>query len=716
MAASVVTAASIDSREPPVIPVGLDAYRQWDRWPCLRIGQRTYMTSTYDRRGGNESADASHFLYQLADDRNVTLDVMGTGVLAFARYNHWHGSPWHYVVDGRDYVVRETSTADPEHPAENSVFIPEKPFPNPLTWTWSQTKGADLTWVPLPFERSFTMMYERTHYGTGYYIYHRFAPGTKHLSRPIRGWTPDDVPTEDVLDLLRRSGTDIAPEGKSPVDVRLSFTADHSGEFITLADAPAMIRAIQISAPRDKVSELERLRIRATWDNRSDPSIDAPLPLFFGTGTFYNRDDREYLVKAFPVSVRFDRQRIYLACYFPMPFFRGARIGLVATQPVEVADVHMVVRWEPHTGPANHVGYFHATYVDHGEPKAGHDLVLLDTTKVEGGGDWCGHFVGTSFIFSDRAALSTLEGDPRFFFDDSNTPQAQGTGTEEWCGGGDYWGGRTMTLPFAGHPVGAKSPKEAKRQEDMIESAYRFLLSDLMPFGRNARIQLEHGGENQSKEHYRSVAFWYGVRQPCLRQTDAFHVGDADDEKRHEYVSPTASPVQTLASRYEWGPDHLDGKEIYPETTDTGRYMTGTSEFTMRLDPDNLGALLRRKFDYSFPNQCARVFVAENRDGPAAWQEVGHWYTAGSNTVVYSNPKGELGATLHHVQTSNRRWREDEFLLPRALTQGRSAVRIRLEFVPRNIPLFPGHPLPPQAWSEYRYTAYCYRMPVLASP
>jgi hypothetical protein len=99
--------------EPPVIPVGLDAYRQWERWPYLRIGARAYMRSTYDRRGGNEGADASHFLYQLAEDRNVTLDVEGPGILYFVRYNHWHGSPWHFEVDGADHVLSETSSVDP---------------------------------------------------------------------------------------------------------------------------------------------------------------------------------------------------------------------------------------------------------------------------------------------------------------------------------------------------------------------------------------------------------------------------------------------------------------------------------------------------------------------------------------------------------------------------------------------------------------------------
>jgi hypothetical protein len=36
---------------------------------------------------------------------------------------------------------------------------------------------------------------------------------------------------------------------------------------------------------------------------------------------------------------------------------------------------------------------------------------------------------------------------------------------------------------------------------------------------------------------------------------------------------------------------------------------------------------------------------------------------------------------------------------------------VRLRFTPVARPLFPGHPLPELAWSEIRYTAYCFRMP-----
>src|SRR5258708_25217762 len=166
----------------PVIPVGLDAFRMWDRLPDVRIGQRAYMRSTYDRSGGNEGADASHFLRQTDEDHNVTLDTPGPGVLYFVRTNHWHGSPWHYMVDGNDLVVQESSTATPNAPVHGSVFLPKEPFPSPLPVTWSATNGADLSWVPVPFAKSLELAYGRTHYGTAYYIYHLFPHAPPNLS------------------------------------------------------------------------------------------------------------------------------------------------------------------------------------------------------------------------------------------------------------------------------------------------------------------------------------------------------------------------------------------------------------------------------------------------------------------------------------------------------------------------------------------------------
>jgi Protein of unknown function (DUF2961) len=802
------------------VPVGADSYLMWDRWPDQRIGVRAYMRSTYDRAGGNEWADASHFLYQLTDDRNITLDVAGPGILYFVRTNHWHGSPWHYEVDGTDHVVEESSTRDPLHPVANSVFLPQNAFFYPLAVTWSQTKGADLSWVPIGFHKSFRMAYGRTFYGTGYYIYHQFVEGTP-MSRPIASWEGKSAPDPRIMELIDKAGTDIAPpvgrDGVREAHGSIDLEPKMDALIWSVVSGPSIMRALEFSVPRSNALLFSHARLRVTWDNQELPSVDAPIALFYGAGVLYNRDNREYLVKSLPMVIRYDAERVYLSCYFPMPFFRSARVSLSGVAEHRISDVRWSVRYASFKGAPNDVGYFHATYRDHPAPEMGKDLELLDTRKIEGGGDWSGSFVGTSFIFSHEAELSTLEGDPRFFFDDSQTPQAQGTGTEEWAGGGDYWGGENMSLAFVGHPVGAKNLQDALRPEDNIESAYRFLLADLMPFGKNAVIRLEHGGENESREHYETVAYWYGLPAASLIKTDELAVGDEESEAHHQYVSPDASPPYDITSRYEWGPDTFQGKEVYPATTDRGRTTKTASEFTLHIDPANVGVMLRRKLDYAYPNQRAEVFVKDSAGPSTKWIFAGIWYTAGSNATVDSyggvgaelialdrlsnvlegarrvrktieggeterivptfieraealaeasdpatsqdlsrlqdlaryfvsgdknedrevveyakaldaaleevlrdgyNPDmsrilhdAELGPTEHIVSRSNRRFRDDEFLIPRRLTEGRSIIHVRVKFTPVNIPLFPGYPLAELALSEIRYTAFSFVMP-----
>jgi hypothetical protein len=406
-----------------------------------------------------------------------------------------------------------------------------------------------------------------------------------------------------------------------------------------------------------------------------------------------------------------------------MPFFRSAKIELISRTSKPLEDVKWSLRYQPYTDPANHVGYFHATYSSHARPADGEDVLLMDTRHVENGGDWSGSFVGTSFIFTQQNRLNTLEGIPRFFFDDALSPHGYGTGTEEWGGGGDYWGGRNMTLPLAGHPTGERDPEKWKNPWypnsispytaeplDMIHSAYRFLLADLMPFGKNARIQLEHGGDNDLPERYETITYWYGLPAASLVQTDELNVGNAESEAAHQYCSPQASPPADITSRYEWGVDRTATKEVYPAHTDSERHTQGESQFTLKLRPDNIGLMLRRKFDYLYPNQRAEVFVA--REGSESWKPVGVWFTPGSNTCVHSDPPTEDGRTQHNEKTVNRRFIESEFLIGPEHTSGQTALQIKVKFTPVEIDLYPGMPYPhPSQWSEIRYWAYCYVMP-----
>ncbi len=713
--------------EPPTIPIGADAITEWQRWPYLRIGVRAYMRSTFDRTGGNDNADAAHFIRQTDDTHNVALDELGPGILWFARYNHWHGSPWQYLVDGKETIITETSTRDPVHPAKNSVFEPAKLFPAGLNYTWSQTKGADLSWTPIPFEQDLQIAYGHAHYGTGYFILWKTLPGMEWLSRPIESRNTANAIPQQTLDLIAKSGTDIAPR-LGDINEDQGTVSLHPNKGVVAwksAAGPSMIRRIAFRVPDESAEAFAAARLRIFWDDRPEPSVDAPVALFFGAGSLLRDPDQEYIVKSFPMTIRHENGHVLFAAYFPMPFHHTARIDLADTTGQPINGIEWSVRYEPYTDPPNWVGLFHATYRDFPHPEPGRDLELLNTRTTEGGGDWSGHIVGTTYTFTRTGELRTLEGDPRFYLDDSLTPQGQGTGSEEWGGGGDYWGGERMTLPFAGHPVGRPVGK-MKTDLDKIHSAYRFLLSDLIPFGKNARFTLEHGGANDSTEHYETVTYWYGLQSAALQLTDEFDVGNDKSEADHRYLSPDATPTEALASRHEVGVDHVpaaDGKqtEIVPTLSDDGRRTKTRSEFVLNIKPDALGVMLRRRLDLAYPNQKAVIYVADATTEEPTWQEAGTWYTAGGNTVVFGDPRSvpgkqrstnvELMPPVHIAQTSNRRWRDDEFLLPPRLTRGRDKIRIRCEFVPVDLPLYPGQPIPQQAWTEFRYWAYCFVIP-----
>ena len=719
--------------ESPPVPVGLDAYRQWHLWPMQRPGVRAYMRSTYDRSGHNESADASHFLFVNEEDHNVTLDVKGKGILYFFRTNHWHGSPWHFVVDGRDNVVSETGTSDPVNAKkkfDSANFVPKATFPRPLNWTWEVTKGGDLIWTPIPFEQALRIAYSRTCYGTGYYIYHLYNQDIR-LSKNISSFELNTPVPADVLEFMGKAGQDIAPQNiaKQNGTVRLNAARVTVAEFTS--SSPLQIRAFKLMLPMKKAEALERIRLIVTWDGAKSPSIDAPLCLFFGAGAFQNSKKQEFLVKGLPMNVRYNYSdsTVALACYYPMPFSRSAKIELAGITPSSV-DINYEIRHEPLPTAMSQSSYFHATYKDIPAPEAGKDMTFLDTKGIEGVDEWSGNFVGNSFIFSHNGVLTTLEGDPRFFFDESKSPQAYGTGTEEWGGGGDYWGGQNMTLPLAGHPCGLQK-KNATNDRDLINSAYRFLLADLMPFGKRAVIQFEHGGENLSAEHYENVTYWYGLPKASLVKTDEVDVGSSASEKSHQYVAAGGSAVYRVTSRYELGIDkfpvtpwgvsgfetqtthYTPGQEVFPDETMDGRIVDTSSEFTVRIRPDNRGLLLRRTLDFSYPNQTAEVYVSSDEDAmKGKWSYAGIWYLAGSNTNIYSRPAGELDPRFLKVQKSNRQFRDDEFMIGESFTSGKDKIRLKFKVIENKQPLHPGTPFPnPSIWSELRYEIYNYIKP-----
>jgi hypothetical protein len=110
---------------------------------------------------------------------------------------------------------------------------------------------------------------------------------------------------------------------------------------------------------------------------------------------------------------------------------------------------------------------------------------------------------------------------------------------------------------------------------------------------------------------------------------------------------------------------------------------TGTTSFTMALNPQNVGTFLRRTFDSCVANQRAAVLI----NG----QFAGTWYDAG-----VSPGRG--------VDGHPRCWRDEDFPLPASLTRGKSSVTISLRFVPTSNP-------PDSEWTATTYQMYDFFMP-----
>src|SRR5207302_7250863 len=96
----------------------------------------------------------------------------------------------------------------------------------------------------------------------GYYIYQLYVPGAQ-LSQPIPTFR-EQPPDPDVLQLIRRAGSDLAPEPGTEERDRLQVR-ESSGEMalsergtVTLTKinaAPSMLRTLELSIPREHRSE-----------------------------------------------------------------------------------------------------------------------------------------------------------------------------------------------------------------------------------------------------------------------------------------------------------------------------------------------------------------------------------------------------------------------------------------------------------------------------
>ncbi len=307
------------------------------------------------------------------------------------------------------------------------------------------------------------------------------AAGLYAQTIPIKVIDPGCLPFLKQSRLVQISSYDTTGGNNDRVNIK-------TGETATILDmeGPGIITRIWVTIDSRDPWFLRRLVLRCWWDGEESPSVEVPVGDFFGTGFGYVH----YLSSYTGMS----SGGYY--CYFPMPFNKSARITVENQTGREVYALYYQIEVQrfDQSLPED-MAYFHAFWKRELRTPPGHNYTVLD---AEGRG----HFVGLNLSAQGYGpGFGFLEGDEMVYVDDEEKPSVHGTGTEDYFNSGWYFRNGTYAGPWHGLLV--------KNDSLGRIAAYRFQISDAIPFRKSLRFTLEHGHANTEICDYSSTAFWY---------------------------------------------------------------------------------------------------------------------------------------------------------------------------------------------------------------
>jgi len=273
-----------------------------------------------------------------------------------------------------------------------------------------------------------------------------------------------------------------------------------AGETYTVADieGPGIIQHIWFTLSSPDVRFSRKVVLRMYWDDRPEPSVEAPFGDFFASGHGLLRK-----VNSLPISVGSEGRAFN--SYWPMPFNKRARITLT-NDTDQSMDFYAYVDYQKVSALPPDTAYFHAQYRQEYPTKLGQHYLILDAKGK-------GHYVGTVLSSQYRTYGWFGEGDDFFYIDGETEPSLKGTGTEDYfC---EAYGFRELGRPYygvttyEGHNVGDRT------------TIFRWHIADPVHFKKSIRVTIEHrgsefdtngkctSGSGERSDLNSSVAFWY---------------------------------------------------------------------------------------------------------------------------------------------------------------------------------------------------------------
>jgi len=652
-------------------PQALDRYTPHGlhRLPLFLDGAKVHQVGSWDESGGNDDGFFySGTLGRTPEGEWLLVDQEGPGCLyrfqfssLFARDGS-RGNILTITIDGAAEPFLKAPIEDLFRGRHRFITPPFVGF----LQVYNNIPLGHYFYLPIPFQKSCRVTMKREPYFYNI-TWHTYPAGTRVPELDAGAW-------QRALGAFAQLGQDPKPTKGNveysnavavpPPETRVLFQQAGAGSIQSLR--------FWITSP-DEWLALRTARLRIRFDGEAQPSVDAPLDLFFGIG-FQGASSRSLLVGGGPAQAYY--------CYFPMPFWQGVELSL-ANQGTQRFDGAIRVSWRPETTPplypAGRAGTFRAHVNEQNPTPPGRDFPFL-----QAGGK--GHMVGV-FLAMEKAGLEAetfLEGDERFYLDGARSPAVHGDGTETYFNGAWYFVGQVIQHPLFGMPHGSFDGFVTRR------SGLRLHVGDAVPFRTTARLGIEVGGFGHLPAHYRSVCYAYQARGSDLLLTDHLDVGDASSEQLHDYRNSGRFPPLEERGFYPGDDDDLP-------VVDVGRELPpgGVVRFRVSLVSQNQGVRLVRRMHYGRgapEGQRAHVRV----DGAP----VGDWWTPGRYyRTLELRPPGQEGFPLIRNEP-NKVFRDAEFEIPAAHTFGLPAVEISLENTGTG------------AWNEFEYRVFCY----LANP
>ncbi len=272
------------------------------------------------------------------------------------------------------------------------------------------------------------------------------------------------------------------------------------GETLVIADlqGPGVVTHLWFTGASNEFAWPRLFRLRAYYDGRKTPSVDAPLGDFFGVGHGYEAD----LSSAMVYDTSLGRAR---NSYWPMPFRRSCRIT-ITNEGQRMKSLYYHVDWRQYRSLPDDVAYFHAYYRQERPAVSGRNYTFLN---IRGRGQ----YVGTVLSVLQTQISWFGEGDDLFYVDGTAKPQIFGTGSEDYFN--EAWGLRNSSGLWTGSPVA-----EGERIGSRL-TGFRWHVPDAIPFRTSIWAGIEHRGWTynpdgtartafeQRPDYFSSVAFWY---------------------------------------------------------------------------------------------------------------------------------------------------------------------------------------------------------------